>query len=640
MELDINDVLDRLKNVKKCGTGYSACCPAHDDRTPSLSVKEEGGKLLMYCHKGCDFVQIVQSLGLFEPEQNERKKKEVAVYDYFDENGELRYQVVRYEPKTFRLRKPDGKGGWEWNLKDTRRVIYNLPEILQAREDDYYVVFCEGEKDADNVKNKLNLPATTVATGANAWRESYADSFFGLNVVILPDNDEVGKEFAKKVANSISNQAQSVRVINLPDLPESGDVSDWIEKGGTREQLIELIETTTEWQFKNEANENEKKAVDNKNDDLLIIKPAGEWIEEAKTKPIPKMLFGELWFEDEICLLFADTNVGKSILAVQIADSITKGKAINHFALETAPQKVLYFDFELNDRQFSNRYGENKNGFLANEYQFNKDFLRVALNPSTNYLWISDYEEYLVSQIQQAIIQTGIKVIIVDNITYLKNNNERAKDALPLMQKLKALKEKHKLSILALAHTPKRDLYREITQNDIAGSKMLINFCDSAFAMSKSTNGEDIRYMKQIKERNTSKVYGRDNVCVAEINKPDNFLSLNFFAFGKEKDHLADKTKQDKEMLIQQVVDLKAQGQTHKMVASTLGIGYGSVTNHLRDAEELGITPSSKVQDVQDVQNAHPLFNVNNVNDVNKAEKVEEIEMERINIEDVLDLPE
>lgn len=85
---------------------------------------------------------------------------------------------------------------------------------------------------------------------------------------------------------------------------------------------------------------------------LFKVMTANEWLEQAKTTPIPEMLFGEFWHEGEICILFSDSNLGKSILAVQIADSISKGQPINGFKLEAPQQKVLYFDFELSSKQF------------------------------------------------------------------------------------------------------------------------------------------------------------------------------------------------------------------------------------------------------------------------------------------------
>ena len=101
----------------------------------------------------------------------------------------------------------------------------------------------------------------------------------------------------------------------------------------------------------------ENKITENKG--LFKVKTANKWIESAKKRPIPKMLFGKLWFENELCILFADTNLGKSILAVQIGNSISKGKQIKGFDLEANKQQILYFDFELSDKQFENRYSIN-----------------------------------------------------------------------------------------------------------------------------------------------------------------------------------------------------------------------------------------------------------------------------------------
>ncbi len=110
---------------------------------------------------------------------------------------------------------------------------------------------------------------------------------------------------------------------------------------------------------------------------LFTIKTANNWIEEAKNRPIPKKLFSQLWYEGEICILFADTNLGKSILAVQIGNSISKGEQIKSFTIETQKQSVLYFDFELSDKQFQNRYSKD----YKENYVFDDNFLRVEINP-------------------------------------------------------------------------------------------------------------------------------------------------------------------------------------------------------------------------------------------------------------------
>jgi len=116
---------------------------------------------------------------------------------------------------------------------------------------------------------------------------------------------------------------------------------------------------------------------------LFNVKTANEWLEEAKHLPIPKMLFSELWHEHEICILFADTNLGKSILAVQIGNSISSGKQIMGFKLEADKQKVLYFDFELSAKQFEARYST-KNFIgqsFETHYSFDTNFKRIEINP-------------------------------------------------------------------------------------------------------------------------------------------------------------------------------------------------------------------------------------------------------------------
>lgn len=275
-----------------------------------------------------------------------------------------------------------------------------------------------------------------------------------------------------------------------------------------------------------------------KNEGLFTVNTANHWLEEANARPIPKMLFGEFWFEGELCILFADTNLGKSILAVQIGDSCSKGKQLNDvFKYEAQKQKVLYFDFELSDKQFEARYSRN---FLQH-YSFDNNFLRAEINPENadhKENGYEKFEEYLYNSLEQSIITNEVKILIIDNITYLKDETEKAKFALPLMKYLQGLKKRYMLSILTLAHTPKRDLSKPITKNDLQGSKMLINFADSSFAIGESSHDKNIRYLKQIKARNTEIIYDAENVCVCQIVKPDNFLMFEYLNFGMEWEHL------------------------------------------------------------------------------------------------------
>ena len=317
---------------------------------------------------------------------------------------------------------------------------------------------------------------------------------------------------------------------------------------------------------------------------LLTVKSANKWIEQAKKRPIPKMLFGELWFENELCILFADTNLGKSILAVQIGDSISKGERIQGFKLEAEKQPILYFDFELSDKQFENRYSLN----FEQHYHWNDNFIRVEIDPDTNIPENDTFETYLNQSLEKSIIETDAKVLIIDNLTYLKNETEKSKNALPLMQHLKALKAKYGLSILVLAHTPKRDLSKPITRNDLAGSKMLINFIDSSFSIGESNLDKNTRYIKQIKTRNTEFIFDAENVAVFQIQKPHNFLEFEFSGFGTEREHLKQLTDNDRESRISEALELKKQGMSNVLIAAQFGVSEGAVRKWIKKNGENG----------------------------------------------------
>ncbi len=332
-------------------------------------------------------------------------------------------------------------------------------------------------------------------------------------------------------------------------------------------KVIDLAMNEDNQQFENQSNVG-----------LFTSKTANKWIEEAKNRPIPKMLFGEFWFEGEVCILFSDTNLGKSILAVQIGNSISKNEEIKGFRLEAPKQLILYFDFELSDKQFENRYSTD----YTEHYSFDENFIRIEMNSDAMLPDGKNFEDFLIFSLEQSIINTNAKVIILDNITFLKSGTESAKDALPLMKDLKSLKNKYGLSILVLAHTPKRDLSKAISRNDLAGSKMLINFCDSSFTIGESSKDKNLRYIKQIKQRNTENIYNAENVCVCEIKKQQSFLGFELIEYSSESEHLKNFTEQDRESIIEEVKLLSDEGKTQREISAELGISLGAVNKYLR----------------------------------------------------------
>lgn len=307
---------------------------------------------------------------------------------------------------------------------------------------------------------------------------------------------------------------------------------------------------------------------------LFCVQQANLWISQASARPMPQKLFGDFWFEDEICILFADTNIGKSILAVQIADSITKRIPTCGMELTSVKQSVIYFDFELSDKQFQLRYCENNNNYI-----FDKEFYRSEIDIDEELpLKFKTFEDYLYHSLEMIVINSKSKVIIIDNMTYLRNEIENAKSALPLMKQLKSLKKKYNLSILILAHTPKRDLSKPITRNDLSGSKMLMNFCDSSFSIGESTQDSSLRYIKQIKVRNTEQRYSTDNVVVCSIEKTNCFLHFAFEGYSSELEHLSEMNQNSIDELEQSIINIK-QGNPN---ISYRQIGKQLNTNHKR----------------------------------------------------------
>src|SRR5262249_36916577 len=155
----------------------------------------------------------------------------VATYDYTDEAGCLKYQSVRFEPKNFKQRRPDGRGGWVWNLNGVSRLLYRLPEIVNA-DKETVIWIVEGEKDVETLREH-ELYAPCNSGGAGKWPSNCNEVFRGRHVVIIPDNDEAGRRHARQVAAALQGIAASVTILELPGLPEKGDVSDWIAAGGT-----------------------------------------------------------------------------------------------------------------------------------------------------------------------------------------------------------------------------------------------------------------------------------------------------------------------------------------------------------------------------------------------------------------------
>ena len=268
-DLQLFEAVKSLPKFKETKSGqYRACCPAHDDKNPSLSITHKGDKLLLNCFAGCSYQDIKGALlnGQGSPEIPKKAKVKgqsngngygdpEAIYSYQDENGDLLYQKLRFKTpggKSFAFRKPDANNGWVWGLDGVRKVLYLLPDVLRALNKGESIYIVEGEKDAQTLIN-LGLCATTPPEGASGkWLDDYTKSLEGAKaIVVLYDNDAPGKKKAQEIATALRSQVKSLKVIDLPRVEDKEDITDWIEKrGGSRAELLKLVEDTQEWEPK------------------------------------------------------------------------------------------------------------------------------------------------------------------------------------------------------------------------------------------------------------------------------------------------------------------------------------------------------------------------------------------------------
>ncbi len=288
-------------------------------------------------------------------------------------------------------------------------------------------------------------------------------------------------------------------------------------------------------------------------------------ISRAIQRPDPRQLYDCFWYEGELSCLFADSNLGKSILAVQIAREIA----------QRYNEQVLYFDFELSDKQFQMRYTSD-NGKVAH---FPTGLLRVEVDHECV---AAGGGNFILPNLEQVIIASGIRILIIDNLTWLCTATENGEDAAVLMQQLMSLKFKYDLSLLVIAHTPKRDMTRPITANDLAGSKKLFNFFDSVFAIGRSAQDEHLRYIKQLKCRYGAFTHDSSNVLTCSIERDeDAFLQFKSQGQCSESVHLKTLTDKDRENLDETILTMHREGRTYRQIAAALNVSMWKITRVL-----------------------------------------------------------
>ncbi len=265
--MQAEQIAQALGNAKKVGGGWLASCPVsshgqgNGDRNPSLSVTDaEDGKVLFKCHGGCEQDQVfgaVKDYGLLPdlpnptdfltqikplPKQNPVLEQE---WHYTDEDGVTQHIKQRYKTfddkgKTYKQFKVDENGIKHASMTGANIVPYQLPEIEFARKTGRTVFLCEGEKAADSIRS-IGAYATCTHAGAGSFPEDVVKYFVGLTVAVIPDNDVVGWEYARKAVKALKTVTKSIRVVDLglDDIKE--DAYEFVNKYGKgKEDLVEI----------------------------------------------------------------------------------------------------------------------------------------------------------------------------------------------------------------------------------------------------------------------------------------------------------------------------------------------------------------------------------------------------------------
>lgn len=412
-----------LPNIQQIGGDeWRAICPFHEDKDPSFNFNSQTGQY--YCH-GCgkkgdifhfygkvnglatgrDFGKILRAIvsdfGI--PAPNRPKGRITATYDYHDADGKPLFQVCRIEPgksgkpKDFRQRRPGANGKWIYNLQGIEPVLYRLPEVLKSDE----ILLVEGEKDADNCR-ALGFVATSCPMGAGKWRESYNDALTGKHIVLIPDNDNPGREHAVKIAQSLNGNAASIKLLNLPDLPSKGDVSDFISKYQDETEAAERLAVMIEGC-------------------PLYEPPRKATIEDAiiEVQDFQKLEIGQRkqylspWLkEDAIGLISGWRGTGKTFFAMALLDAVSNGGNFGPWECqESVP--CLYLDGEMPPGDILERsalLGFNRSRkspfhIYCDAYANNLGLSRANLNAEN---WRQSMKRILTTR--------GIKLWVIDNL--------------------------------------------------------------------------------------------------------------------------------------------------------------------------------------------------------------------------------
>jgi len=313
---------------------------------------------------------------------------------------------------------------------------------------------------------------------------------------------------------------------------------------------------------------------------LLVMKSMNDVMDEGEKEPKSKWVMGNLVKENEVIIMFGDEGTGKSILGFQMADRASKGKDLfdhEDFRNHCDPKETIFYDFELEASELYSRYSRDKEKF-----NFHDNFKRASINK--DFLEFENADELIINEIQRDIEMYNPEFVVIDNITYIASESQDPTMATKLMKRLLALQKRYKpITIIIIAHTPKRDMSMPIQSRHLAGAKNLANFAKSVIAVSLSKKDPDKRYIKHIKCRNGRKMHDETNVIECVIRKEGANLSYEHYGFSTEQEHLEVKDISDQvgdimDTIITQRKAGKSFREISRILQSNFDIGWAHTT--------------------------------------------------------------
>jgi AAA domain len=395
-----------------------------------------------------------------------------ATFDYVDEAGSLLFQVCKTRDKEFPQRRPNGHGGWIWNTKAVRKVLYRLPELIEAIANDHTILIVEGEKDVESLR-RINICATCNPGGASKpgqqskWRKEFSETLRGADIIIIPDNDEAGRAHADAISRMSAGIANRVRLLDLaqhwPECPKGGDISDWLGAGHTREELDVLIEKAPDCRGSSSNGTG--------------LESGSENIMGKNFPPIKYVVPGVI--VEGLTLLAGKPKTGKSWLMLHAAIAVAQG-GFTLGQIKCPQGAALYCALEDNERRIQQRirklFGHDCKGWPG--LRFRCEMARLA-------------EGGLEVIREWAGRVENPRMVVIDTLAMVRTPRKKDQafyDAdYAAVQELRTLANQHGIAIVVIHHLRKAEA--EDPLDTISGTLGLSGAPDTVLVLKRDANG-------------------------------------------------------------------------------------------------------------------------------------------------------